>query len=239
LKRKLILLNVALAALIAAAGWRLRVEWVTAKQHEGAVLGKKIPPAPRPPYQPLQAPQPVLPAQYIEVAKKDLFAKDRNDLVPIEPPPAPPPPPPMPPLPVVRGVLNIDGPTAIMSENAKAAEKEVRPGEKVGEFTLVAVNHQEIILEWKGQQVRKKVEELMDHTIRESMAPAPAAPAAPAAAQAPGPITAKAGPGADMGAGRKACAAGDSSPVGTVMDGLKKVTWETPFGTGCAWEPAK
>jgi hypothetical protein len=39
--------------------------------------------------------------------------------------------------------------------------------------------------------------------------------------------------------GRKSCVAGDTTPVGTVVDGLKKITWDTPFGKGCAWEAPK
>jgi hypothetical protein len=40
----------------------------------------------------------------------------------------------------------------------------------------------------------------------------------------------------DIGNGRKACVAGETAPDGTVVQGLKKVSWETPFGKGCAWE---
>lgn len=240
MKRKLILLNLVLVALIGAAAWQLRVQWLAAKQHERATLGVKVKPAQAPPYTPLAGAPPVVPAQYLEIATKDLFSKERNPEVRLDPPPPPPPPTPMPPLPVVRGILNIDGVTAIMSENPKAVQKEVRPGEAIGEFKLVAVNNQEIVLEWNGQQLHKKLEEMLDHTIPEpAQAPAAvAAQAAPANTSKPQ-MAAKAGPGVDMGAGRKACIPGDDSPAGTVVDGLKKVTWDTPFAKGCAWEPSK
>ena len=38
----------------------------------------------------------------------------------------------------------------------------------------------------------------------------------------------------------KACNADDSSPAGTVVDGMKKVVSATPFGgTACRWEQTK
>jgi hypothetical protein len=244
LKRKLIILNVLLVALIATAAWRLRVQWLATKEMERSMLGKKTRPAPAPEHLPVPNVQPVMPAQYIEIANKDLFTKERNPTIVVakEEPAPPPPPPPMPPLPVVRGILNIDGVTAIMSVEPKAPQKEVKPGDSIGEFKLLAINNQEILLEWNGQEVRRNVQELFDHSAPEPTAAPPVAagnPAQPAATPPKPALTAKAGPGVDMGAGRKACIPGDPSPVGTVVDGLKKVTWETPFGTGCAWEPPK
>lgn len=236
MRRKLVLLNLVLLALAAVAGWRLRIEWVEAHRHESAVIHAKLPPAAAPPFKALEPPPPVTPVQYQDIAQKDLFAKDRNPNVVVETVAAPPPPP-MPPLPVIRGIFNFGGVSAIMAENTKTQPKEVHPGDKVGEFTLVALNNQEIVLEWNGEQVHKNVSELMDHSIPEQAA-APAAAAAAAPPPTPQ-INAKSGPGVDMGAGRKACVPGDATPAGTMQDGLKKVTWETPFGTGCAWEVPK
>ncbi len=231
------MLNLVLAALTGLAAWRLKVEVQDAERHEREILNTHIPPAPAPPYLPLQPPAPLTPVQYIDIASKDLFSKDRNPTVVVEKP-VEAPPPPMPALPIVRGVLNIGGITAIMSESTKTQPKEVRVGDKVGEFTLVAINSQELVLDWNGQQVTKGINELMDHSI-----PEPAAPAAPPAGQAPPPpqtqMTPKAGPGVDIGQGRKACVPGDSTPDGTVVDGLRKVSLPTPFGTACVWETPK
>jgi hypothetical protein len=236
LRRKLIALNAALALLIGAACWQLRVQWRVAKRHEKEVLGRSLKPAGAQPYTPPSVPQPVVPAQYLDVATKNLFSKDRNPNVILEPPPPPPPPKPMPPLPVLKGILNIDGVTAIMSENNKATQKEVRPGESIGEFKLLAVNNQEIVLEWEGKEVRKPVAELFDRSIPEPAAAAPAASAPAAPAPSAPAAQVKSGPGTDIGAGRKSCIPGDTSPAGTIVDGLKKITWDTPFGKGCAWE---
>jgi hypothetical protein len=239
LKRKLVLLNVALVALIGAACWQLRVQWVAAHKHESDVLGTKMKPAPAIEYNPPAGPQPAVAAQYLDVATKDLFSKDRNPNVIVDAPPPPPPPPPMPALPTVKGLLNFNGVTAIMSEAGKAGQKEYKPGDQIGEFKLVAINSQEIVLEWNGQEVRRYVEELFDRSTPE---PAPTAvgvgtPPAPAINKPS--ITVQAGPGVDIGAGKKACVAGDNSAPGTVVDGMKKITWDTPFAKGCAWEPAK
>jgi hypothetical protein len=238
LKRKLILLNLVLAALTAVAGWQWRVRWLAAKAHENAVLGRKTPAAPAPPHSPLANVAPTVAAQYIDIANKVLFNKERNPNLPLPEPPAPPPPEPMPALPVIRGVLNIDGPSAIMSEQAGGSGKEVHPGDTIGPFKLLAVNNEEIVLEWKGQEVRRRVAELKDRSASEPVAAALPV-GQPAAPPPPKPVIVKAGPGQDMGAGRKACNPGDNTPDGTVMDGMKKVSWDTPFGKGCAWEAAK
>ena len=235
------LLNVTLLVVTLVAAWRVRSEWQAAKERERKVLVRKPSPAPALSTPPVPAPKPVVPAGYIDIAKNMLFSKDRNSTVIVPPPPPPPAPPPMPALPVLHGVMNIgDGPMAILSEKANTAHHDIRPGEKFGEFTLLAVNNQEIVLEWNGQQVRRRLDELLDRSAaaapQQAASPPGVTPAAPAA---PAPPAVKAGPGVDIGNGIKACVAGDTSPVGSVVDGLKKVTWDTPFGKGCRWDPVK
>jgi hypothetical protein len=51
--------------------------------------------------------------------------------------------------------------------------------------------------------------------------------------------SAQAVPGKDVGGGIHTCVAGDTSPPGTVVDGLKKLVNTTPFGVTCRWEPVK
>ncbi|MBI4876733.1 MAG: hypothetical protein HY822_19020, partial [Acidobacteria bacterium] len=50
---------------------------------------------------------------------------------------------------------------------------------------------------------------------------------------------ARSGPGAEVAPGMRACQPGDSSPVGTVVDGMRKVVTKTPFSVICRWEPVK
>lgn len=234
------LLNLVLLAVISGAVWRLRVEWLAAQAREQALLKQAVKPAPAPPYSPLPKAEPVLPAKFADIAQQMLFSKDRNPTVVVETAP-PPPPRPMPPLPLLRGVMNLgDGPTAIMIEKRGAEARDFRPGQQVGEFKLVAINTQEIVLEWEGKEVRRKVDDLIDHSVEEASTPAPQArTAAPAAAAQPTVPQVQSGPGVEMGKGLKACVKGDTTPAGSVVDGLKKVVSESPFGQVCRWEAVK
>jgi hypothetical protein len=236
-KRKLLFANLALLGLVIAGGLHLRREWTEARAGEQAVLQKPIRPAPPPPVTPLPATEPVKAAGYNDIAQKMLFSKDRNPVVVVEPPPAPKPVP-MPPLPLFHGVVDLgDGPMAIMSEGPKAPHRDYQPGDKVGPFKLVAVDNEELVLEWEGKTIRKRFDEMIDR----STAPPPVpGPAATAAAAPPPPVTkAPAAPGGELSGGVKACQPGDTSPAGTVADGMRKVIKPSPFGARCYWESDK
>jgi hypothetical protein len=238
-KRKLLFANLALLALSVAGGVHLRREWTEARARENDVLLKRIQPAPPPPLAPLPATEPVKAAAYNDIAQKMLFSKDRNSVVVVEPPPLPKPVP-MPPLPLFHGVLDLgDGPMAIMSEGPKGPHRDYQPGDKVGAFKLVAVNNEELVLEWEGQTITKKVDEILDRSAGAPPAPspvatAPGAPPAPALAPKGAPA-----PGGDLTGGVKACQPGDTSPAGTVADGMRKVIKASPFGNKCYWESDK
>jgi hypothetical protein len=236
LSRKLIALNLVLAAAVAWAGWQLHNEWMAAKARQAA-LGKAHAAAPAPPpMTPLAAPGALLPTTYKRVATEDLFDPSRNSDVPVEPPPAPPPPPPMPPLPLCHGVMDVgEGPLAVLSVNKDSPHEALSPGDTIGQFKLLSVNTQEITLEWNGQVIHKSVEELLD---RSGAAPA-AAPANVVAAPPPPPaVTSSKGPGEATQFGIKTCQPNDSTPEGTVVDGYRKTSRQTPFGNSCFWEPA-
>ncbi len=239
MKRKLLLANLALLAFATAGAVHLRREWVEAHTREQAVLEKRIQPAPPPRMPAPAAIEPVKAAGYNDIAQKMLFSKDRNPVVVVEPPPAPKVVP-MPALPLFHGVVNLgDGPMAIMSVGPKGPHRDYQPGDKVGEFTLVAVNNEELVLEWQGQTITKKVDEILDRGTTAAPAPGPVAAAAAAAAP-PRPVApATAEPGGDLTRGVRACQPGDSSPAGTVADGMVKVIRSTPFGAKCFWESAK
>jgi hypothetical protein len=235
-KRKLILANLVLLALSAAAAVHLRREWIDSRAREEAFLRQRLKSVPPPPITNPPAAEPVRAAGYIDIAQKDLFSKDRNPTVVVEAPPAPAKPP-MPKLPLFHGLVDLgDGPMAIMSDGPKAPHRDYQPGDKVGAFTLVSVNSEQIVLEWEGQTITKDVDEMLDRTV--AQAPPTSGPgtavAAPVAAK---PVTpAPASPGSDLGRGIKACQPGDSSPDGTVTDGMRKVIKASPFGSKCYWE---
>jgi hypothetical protein len=44
------------------------------------------------------------------------------------------------------------------------------------------------------------------------------------------------GPGVTMGGDFRACIPGDPTPVGTVIEGYRKIESNTPFGKACRWE---
>lgn len=241
MKRRLWLLNLALAAAVAALGWQLRTRWLEARTREQAVSRPTRAPAPPPIVTPAPPVPPISPAAYLDTAKKLLFAKDRSSTVVIETAP----PKPMPSLPIAYGLMDVGfGPTALMSEKRGSPQESYKAGDQIGAFKLIAVNarEREVVLEWEGGKVTKKVDDLMDKTAgapaQEAVQERPAAPAAPVVT----PVSAepvRAGPGASMGGEVRACVAGDSSPAGTVLDGLKKVVSESPFGKICRWEPVK
>ena len=236
MNRKLLILDVVLAAVAVYAGFQFRGQWLAVKAHEAAILNQKLNPSPPPQFAPLATAPPVLSAGYAEIAQKLLFDRSRNSTVVVEVPP-PPPPKPVPPLPVYHGMMNIgDGPAAILSINAASPQMEIHPGEVIGPFKLVDVNSQEIALEWDGKIIRKTVDEILDRTTRQVAAdasgPAPAAPAAPVQPV----IKTALGPGEDTGRGYKVCLPNDNTPDNAVVDGYKKVSLQTPFGNACRWD---
>jgi hypothetical protein len=258
LSRKIILLNLVLVALLASAGWLLRARWREARSHERAVLEQTVPPrgvfAPPPPV-PVK---PVAAADYFEVAQKMLFSKDRNPTVVVDiPKPAPAPPePPIPPLPAFYGTISLFGDSVILlsaGTGRDAVQKSYRAGDNVGPFKLVSFDRDNITLEWRGKTVNSSLQKLVaknEPPPQPSAAQAPSAPspvtslapAAPPAVTSIGSSSAGAGTptlGVDMGAGFRACAMGDTSPSGTILNGYRKVIAATLMGNSCHWEPAK
>lgn len=238
MKRKLILLNVALAVLAAAAGWQLRAKWREGRAQERKVLQQSAKPAVAPPPPALEAPPPAKAAGYSEVAQKTLFSKDRNPNVVVEVAP----PKPVPEFPVAYGIMNLGGSSIVML-SAKQAEPSRRysPGDKVGEFTLADVENDAIVLEWDGRQFRKSLKELRPAA---AAAPAAAAPAAAAATTVVAPVrtavaSADPGPGAQTTEEHRDCQAGDTAPAGTIRNGYRKVLVPSPFGDFCRWDLVK
>src|SRR6185437_16091015 len=217
---KLIAINVGLAAALVLIAWQGRVRWQEAQAQRRASLNLPIkhiiPPRPLPEAKP----EGVQAAKYADVATKNLFSKDRNPTVIVEPPKVEQPKP-MPALPIVYGVLTLpSGTKAIMAEKKEAASRTVTQGDAVGEFKILALDANKVTFEWNGKPVERNIDDLVDHsgaTVATGAGPAPAAPA-PAAPAAPPTAAAL---GADNGtaeAPTKACKPGEQSPVGTVVD---------------------
>ena len=242
MNRKVIFLNVVLAGLVVWLGWTLRAKWVEEEAHRAEVMKQAIRSVtvPAPPPAPAVA-RPVA-AEYLEVAQRTLFTKDRNPNVVVEPPPAAPPPPPVPPLPVYRGQMDLGEPVVFLA-TGPTDEKGYRKGDVVGKFKLIAFDRTNITLEWDGKNLEHKLSDLVSKDPQPQAQPQYVAPAPVAAA----PVNlGGAAPkslgndnpalGVDMG-GPRACVAGDNSPAGTVLSGYRKVISTGLMGQSCHWEP--
>ena len=240
--RKLRILDLALAAALALLGYELRREWISAHAREQVLLHASVKPQADGPLAPLPQVGPLVATSYADVAGKNLFTKDRNPNVILDPV-IPPPEKPVPPFPVARGVMLWDGtpPTVVLSDKAGGQQRGYHPGEKIGEWKIVSIDNSFVVFEWNGKQFKKRIDEMLDHTPI-VVAEAPQQPAAAAVPAKPAQSLAgngASGPGMDVGGSMKACVAGDGSPTGTVVNGYKKIIAETPFGSSCHWEPAK
>jgi hypothetical protein len=228
---KLIALNVGLAAGLALIAWQGRVRWNEAQAERRASLHVPLKKVALPALVPASKPEPVQAAAYADVAAKNLFSKDRNPTVIVDPPKVEAPKP-MPALPIVYGTLGLpSGVKAIMAERSGAVSKSVRIGDSVGDFKVVALDLQKVTFEWDGKRIERNLNDLVDRSGAAAGAPAgPAAPPAPVAGPAAGPAT------GTPDAPTRSCAANDNSPVGTVVDGYKKTGSASPFGVmNCSW----
>ncbi|HVW08008.1 MAG TPA: hypothetical protein VHC90_05470 [Bryobacteraceae bacterium] len=243
-KSKLIALNAALAAGLALVVWQGAEAWKDAQAQRKATINVPVKTITPPPMTPAKKPDAVQAANYADVASKNLFSKDRNPTVVVDPPKVEPPKV-MPALPVVYGVLGLpSGVKAIMAERPGAQSKPVQAGETIGEFKILALDLRKIKFEWEGREIDRNLDELADRSATPAATAAgnalanqgPAVPPPPAP-QSSQPTSASLG--ADSGtpeAPSRNCVAGDSSAIGSVVDGYKKTGVATPFGTmGCKW----
>lgn len=251
MKPKLIALNLVLVLAIAAIAWQARVRWNDAQATRRSHLDAVVKPVAPPPLLPIPQPDAAPAAKYLDVATNDLFSKDRNPNVVIEPPKVEVAKP-MPPLPVVFGVMGLpSGTKAIMAEKKGADSKTVRSGDTIGEFQIVALDPVNVTFLWDGKQISRKIDDLIDRSGNTPPAGAPQAATGPAAPPPPPrsaaavasnvPATAKS-LGVEVGGAQKssrACVPGDSSPAGTVVDGYRKAVTASPFGSVCRWDAVK
>jgi hypothetical protein len=243
LKVKLIALNLLLLAGVGTVAWQARVRSRETQAISRSNLNAVVKPVAPPPLSPTPRPEAPPATKYAEVATNDLFSKDRNPTVVIEPPKIAAPKP-MPPLPTVYGVLALpSGIKAIMADKPGSGSKPVHTGDTVGEFKIVALDSQNVTFEWDGKEIAKPIEDLIDRTGRTAPdANSPAAASAPPQGQQPlpPPPQAPSSPvlGVDIGTAQRpmrACRPDDTSPAGTFVDGYRKEVTPTPFGINCHW----
>ena len=243
MRRNLWIIELILLGAVILCGIVLKQRQTEFFAREEKILKQVVAANPPPPLPEIPKASAVTAASYIDAVQQMLFARDRNPNAILDPPPPPPPPPQMPPLPVSFGMVDLgDGPKALLAEKPGAPHKAYKPGDSVGAFKVVAMNHKEILFDWDGQPVLKTFAELAaaKPTVPASghMEATPA-PAAAAEASRTTSLSGPKGPGADLGNDSKACVAGDSTPAGAVQDGFRKVVTKSPFGEVCRWEPVK
>ncbi len=242
--RRLIALNLLLVALIAAAGWRLRVAWVEREQSSVRFFAQPVaalvPPVvliPNPPAK-------VNAMTYLDVAQQLMFSRDRNPTVIVEVVA----PKPMPALPLYYGMINLgEGPKVVLAQTRDSGQRSYQAGQQVGEFKLVAIEQSGLIFEWEGKRVPVTYAEIRDtrppgqvqNPANRTSPAQPAQPPKPAGSAVSIGSASTAGPGADYGGDVRPCVAGDTSPEGTVSGGFKKVLANSPFGKSCFWEKVK
>jgi len=245
MNRKLILLNLVLLAIAGWLGWLLHARWLEAEAQERAIFQQAARAKALLPPPPLQPPRVVLSAEYIDVAQKTLFAKDRNPNVVIETPP-PKPEPPMPALPFYFGQMTFGDPIVLMSVTSNGEQKSYHTGDKIGPFQLVTFDREKITLEWNGKTVERKLAELApkEPTPAQQQAAGvrgstpPPAPTVKALASSPVVDDKQPQIGIDVGGGSglRACIKGDNSPNGTELNGYRKVVNQGLMGEACFWE---
>ena len=247
MKSKFIILNILLAAGLVAVIWQVRVRWNAAAADRRSNLNVRPKPVTVSPVAPLPKPEAPAPAQYAQVAEKNLFSSDRNPTVIIEQPKVEPPKP-MPPLPVVYGVMGLpSGARAIMAERSGQQSRSIRTGDTIGDFKVLALDTQNIKFSWDGKEISKRIEDLVDRSNAPQAggqpnnqgpaAPPPPPPNVSAAGTPAKPVDTNTNPqlGVVLTETTRACKSNDTAPAGTVADGYKKVLTPSPFGTVCRW----
>ena len=247
MKRKLLILNLALVVLLAAGLVELRRQIHVARDRysifdETSAAAAATFPVPG-------AAGAVRPADHMPIVERLLFSPDRNPIVEVEAPVIEPVK--RPELPMLVGLMDFGkGPIALMTAEGDAAAKPVSIGEKVGEYVFRAATAERITLEWQGQTFDLLHSELSNKPaakakaapVRETRAPAtrrPAGAATAAADASPKQSTALGGRyniGRQIREGSHAADPKDTSPAGTVYQGYVKRERRTPFGTQAWWE---
>jgi len=247
LNRKLVFLNLVLLAAVVAIGGQLRLRWREAKKHEREMIQRapevkpQLPPAPPAPVKPVAA------VEYMDVAQRMLLSQDRNPNIILPPPPPPKPDPPVPPMPAYHGQMAWGDLSVVYLSTGNGEQKRYHVGEKVGPFEVVSFDLDNITFDWEGKKIEKKISDLKPkEAAQPQQVAAVAAPPPPAqavtslsSASATSLAADNKNPtfGTDMGGDFKACATGENSPAGTVLNGYKKVVVTSLMGRSCHWEP--
>jgi hypothetical protein len=181
---------------------------------------------------------------YDGIAAHNLFSGDRSPTVIVVPPA--PTPIQTPRLPVVFGVVSLrSGIHALMAENLGGTQIAVGVHDAIGEFMVVALDVERIVLAWHGENLAYNIADLM-YKANETDRPPLSLPGkdqghvlaiarletGSSRSDFDGPLGREVGA---PGASRRECASDDPSPSGSVVRGYRKLIVNNSFGTACSW----
>jgi hypothetical protein len=239
-RREQILIISGLIGLNILLGWSLGRLW---KDHRSRTqwlyAGASSHPAATLTAGPKQAGQP---QSFVEIVDRNLFSPLRGS----QPPQPPQEEAKAPKLPLLFGTMNLgNGKFALMApgDQSSAGSKRVLPGEDIGGYKLVSISTSNVVLEWQEKKITLDISESA-HRSRGSVERTVNARVAPVSrpAAAPNPGTA-ATPGSARGPSRPPPVLGPpgappDAPLGTVIDGRRKVLVPSPFGALVQWQDA-
>lgn len=146
--------------------------------------------------------------------------------------------------PLLFGTMSLgDGWFALMSAGDQTAQaaRRVLPGEDIGGYKLVSIGVRSVVIEWQDKKTTldisesaRRVPEVVDRTTAARPSPpVVTSTAAPNSGAPPRPFT-----GLPTASSKAPPPANADAPVGTVVDGQRKVLVPTLFGTAAVWVPA-
>ena len=172
-QRRMVQAGLALVAGLLA--WQLRTEWQQANLRYDAAPTAAEPGAAMAGAVPQREPLAVE-----EIAAKNLFSADRNNLVTVPETDQPGPPPP---VPAVVGTMKLgESYEALMSEDGPRGQGfwRVKQGEQVGAYRVVEIFAEKVVVEYEGQRTTLDIyQSARSVAQRRTRTAAPAAPAPP------------------------------------------------------------
>lgn len=163
MRRNLVVLDILLVLALGALVWKARTRFDQMQISRQNTLGMKVVMFAQIPLTAMSVPDAVNATKYADIVAKDLFSKDRNPTVIIDPPVVELKK--MPPLPFVYGVLGLpSGTKAIMSEQPGLGGRVVRAGDTIGQFRIVVLDQQNVTFDWNGEKISRKTKDLIDRS---------------------------------------------------------------------------
>lgn len=248
MRRPILILNLVLLVLAGLATYLLRVEWRNYRNRVNWVYQTRSAGA----AEKFAIGTPGLAvANWSDIVARNVFHPDRNSLTAVAASGPPPP------EPILFGTMDLgSGPLALMSEAQGRGYRQVHIGEPIGGYKLVAVEGQNVSLEWAGGQIKLDAAESASRaSASTAQAPSAAPPPAPAAGRTAGasPVVSPAASSpASTGGGVLSRYPGlrtvltpeqaadlDREPIGTIRNGKRKQMMASPFGVQIYWEDVK